>query len=80
MQGKLFRQLKDGSIYEIIGQADNFESSLEYILWSERTGDRQFVPEMILRRQIGWDLVGSTHKFDTRETPIRKVPPPLMKY
>ena len=79
MKGKLYRQINDGCIYEVIGQAEDFESSLSWVLWNERTGERQFVPEMRLRRQLGWDLVGRTKESGGEETTTRELPPALMK-
>ncbi len=75
----LYRRIQNGCIYEVIGQADSPGASPHWILWNERIGERQFVVDFQLARQVGWELVGKVGKSDRQETTPREVPAALMK-
>lgn len=79
MQGKLFRRNKDGYIYEAIGQEDATGPSPRWILWNDRVGERQYVLEVELARQVGWELVGTSVNVRPQEDPDRVLPAALMK-
>lgn len=79
MQGKLFRRNKDGYIYEAIGQEDTTGPSPRWILWNDRVGERQFVLEVELARQVGWELVGTAVSVRPEEGSDRVRPAALMK-
>ncbi len=76
MEGKRFRRIQNGCIYEIIGRDETPGRQSRWILWNEQIGERQFEVDFQLKRQIGWELVG---KSDQQETTPREVPPALMK-
>jgi hypothetical protein len=79
MKGNLYRRNQDGCIYEVIGQDDSPDAPERWILWNDRIGERQFVDDFLLMRQVGWELVGKTGKSGPQETTARKAPPALMK-
>lgn len=79
MKGKLFRRNKDGYIYEAIGQEDTTGPSPRWILWNERVGERQYVLEVELARQVGWELVGTAVNVRPQETTDRVIPAALLK-
>ncbi len=79
MKGKLYRRNQDGCIYEVIGQDERPGMTPRWILWNERIGERQFVVDFQLGRQLGWELVGQVGKSDRQETTPRDVPAALMK-
>ena len=54
MKGKLYRRNKDGYIYEVVGQEESSALGLLWIMWNERVGERQFVMDIELKRQVGW--------------------------
>ncbi len=79
MKGKRYRRIQDGCIYEVIGQDERPGMAPRWILWNERIGERQFVVDFQLGRQLGWELVGKVGKSDRQETTPRDVPAALMK-
>ncbi len=79
MKGKLFRRNKDGYIYEAIGQEDTTGPSPRWILWNERVGERQYVLEVELARQVGWELVGTAVNVRPQETADWVIPAALLK-
>ncbi len=81
MKGKLYRRNKDGYIYEVIGHDEVPGIGVRWVLWNERVGERQFVPEIELQRQVGWELVGTAVGAETeaKEAPAREMPAALMK-
>ena len=76
MEGKRFRRIQNGCIYEIIGRDETPGGQPGWILWNEREGKEVFEIDFQLKRQVGWELVG---KSDQLETTPREVPPALMK-
>jgi hypothetical protein len=79
MKGKLFRRNKDGYIYEAIGQEDVAGLSPRWILWNDRVGERQFVLQVELERQVGWELVGTAVNVRPEEDSDQVRPAALMK-
>lgn len=79
MLGKLYRRNKDGYIYEAIGQEKKTGPSPRWILWNERVGERQYVLDVELSRQVGWDLVGTALNVRPQENSDRIRPAALMK-
>lgn len=80
MLGKLFRRNKDGYIYEVTGREDDATgASPRWILWNERVGERQFVLDVELERQVGWELVGTSVNVRPEEPEDRMRPAALMK-
>lgn len=78
MKGKLYRRNKDGYIYEAIDHEETPGIGVRWIMWNERVGERQFVPEIELERQVGWELVGTAHDVAPQEETTREAPPALM--
>ncbi len=76
MEGKRFRRIQNGCIYEIIGRDETPGQQPRWILRDDRTGEREFAVDFQLKRQVGWELVG---KSDQQETTLREVPAALMK-
>jgi len=76
MEGKRFRRIQNGCIYEIIGRDETPGGQPCWILWNEREGKEVFAVDFQLKRQVGWELVG---KSDQPETTAREAPPALMK-
>jgi hypothetical protein len=76
MEGKRFRRIQNGCIYEIIGRDETPGRQPRWILRNEQVGGREFADEYQLKRQLGWELIG---KSDQQETTPREVPPALMK-
>lgn len=79
MKGKLFRRNKDGYIYEAIGQEGVAGPSPRWILWNDRVGERQFVLQVELERQVGWELVGTAVNVRPEEDSDQVRPAALMK-
>lgn len=79
MLGKLYRRNKDGYIYEAIGQEKTTGPSPRWILWNERVGERQYVLDVELSRQVGWELVGTALNVRPEENLDRIRPAALMK-
>lgn len=79
MKGKLFRSNKDGCLYEVIGQDDIQGAPVRWVLWSEHLAVRVLVSDLELRRQIGWELVGSAKSSAASDGAPRNTPPPLLK-
>jgi hypothetical protein len=79
MQGKLYRRNKDGYIYEVIGQENEAGPSPRWILWNDRVGERQYVLDVELARQVGWELVGTAVNVRPEEDADRVRPAALMK-
>jgi len=79
MLGKLYRRNKDGYIYESIGQEKKTGPSPRWILWNERVGERQYVLDVELSRQVGWELVGTALNVRPQENSDRIRPAALMK-
>ena len=76
MEGKRFRRIQNGCIYEIIGRDETPGRQPRWILWNDRIGERRFEVDFQLKRQLGWELVG---RSDQQETTPREIPPALMK-
>ena len=76
MEGKRFRRVQNGCIYEIIGRDETPGRTPRWILWNEREDKEEFAVDYQLKRQVGWELVG---RSDQQETTPREVPPALMK-
>jgi len=76
MEGKRFRRIQNGCIYEIIGRDETPGQQPHWILWNEAIGERVLAVDFQLKRQMGWELVG---KSNQQETTPREVPPALMK-
>lgn len=76
MEGKRFRRIQNGCIYEIIGRDETPGQQPRWILWNAAIGEREFAVDFQLNRQVGWELVG---KSDQQESTPREVPAALMK-
>lgn len=79
MKGKLYRRNKDGYIYEVVGQEESSALGLLWIMWNERVGERQFVMDIELKRQVGWELVGTVQSAAPPEESPQEIPAALMK-
>jgi len=79
MKGKLYRRNTDGYIYEVIEQEEAGGPAARWILWNDRVGERQYVPEVELARQVGWELVGTAVNVRPDEDANQVRPAALMK-
>ena len=61
MEGRLYRRMKDGYIYEVVDKSVAHDGSPLWTLWNDRAGERQFAMDIELQRQVGWELVGTAH-------------------
>jgi hypothetical protein len=54
MEGRRFRRIQNGCIYEVIGRDDTPGQQPRWILWNEKIGEQEFADDFRLNRQVGW--------------------------
>lgn len=76
MEGKRFRRIQNGCIYDVIGRDETPGRTPRWILWNDRTGEQEFADDFRLKRQLGWELIGTAKQPEKTHRPA---PPPLLK-
>ena len=76
MEGKRFRRIQNGRIYEVVGRVKLAGKGPRWILWDEQTDEREYADDFRLAKQLGWEVVGSKNQ---QRSAFARVPPPLMK-
>ena len=59
MEGKRFRRIQNGCIYEVIGREETPGQQPRWILWNEKIGKQELADDFRLNRQVGWEIVGA---------------------
>lgn len=76
MEGKRFRRIQNGCIYEVIGRDETPGQPPRWILWNEKIGERALADDFRLNRQVGWEIVG---KSGRQQSTAQETPAPLMR-